>query len=847
MRRMIVSLFLVLGMGAALPAYAENTVQGNQSSSGASASSGNANGTNANNTSGPAAAGSSARGTQSGNNSAQYDQNSNVKVGDAVAGAQIVGVVGGNATVQTTNNADNPTAITGTGTINNTLNGSMGVSAIADPDDATATGNGDNTGSANQRATLTTGDAVAGSVVIGIVGDGEHTVQSTNNATCDPGDDLLATPCAVSGDGFITNDADFEVGSVAVAEAGADLASATQNGDNDFDLGQDAVVATGDALFGSEVVGVVGGSANIQLNNNSECDFVVCAASGFAGATNLAALSAGATAFGSDSPTAQQTGDNTLGLDQTVQSSSGDALSGAQIVAGVGGSGDELTIQANNNSDTDSAFSGNATGTNVVPFLNAGANADTASGDASATQDGSNDVAISQDSLVNTGDAVAGGQVLSGVGYDVATVQGNNNADSPTAISGSTLPIAVLTSDLGTEIVFAPYSNIIGASVVTSVPTLAPLTHGTIPVNIGAWASTASGDATAMQTHDNSFSAEQTVEHESGDAVSGAQVTGLVDIGSEATVQNNNTASDAFGSSGVITPGNTAEAVVGTLALGDDADSTQNGSNTSDVSQDASGASGDAVVGSQVTGVVGSTSADVAVQTNNNCEGEPCATALTGDYISPGGFGNILDLFTGASSAANGEATTSQTGGDNDAAFDQTLDISTGDAVGGSQVGGIVAGGTVDVQANNSADAALAVSGSAPAAVNSAGVFTGASSDALGDATTTSNVDDSLVFTQDVTVATGDAVGGSQIHGLAGTNDGTVQVNNDDDASTSVSGTGDAQNNAFGVTGTDAYSDTGTATSTSNGDADSAGDQTTDVSVGDAVAGGQISGITATE
>src|SRR5262249_40645954 len=139
----------------------------------------------------------------------------------------------------------------------------VGPYANASDGPANASQLGDNSLELTQTAQVSTGDAVGGSQVTGIVGGGEHTVQNQNTAAC--GDE-----CARSGDiGSVDtfNEGDAVVGPTAISDA--DEVQASQVGDNDAVIEQSIGAQTGDALFGAQVTGVVGGSATVQNQNNS--------------------------------------------------------------------------------------------------------------------------------------------------------------------------------------------------------------------------------------------------------------------------------------------------------------------------------------------------------------------------------------------------------------------------------------------------------------------------------------------------------------------------------------------------------------------------------------------------
>lgn len=119
----------------------------------------------------------------------------------------------------------------------------------------------------------------------------------------------------------------------------------------------------------------------------------------------------------------------------------------------------------------------------------------------------------------------------------------------------------------------------------------------------GPQANSGAGDAQASQIGDNNSSVHQNSSAKSGDAAAGSQITGVSGGG---TVQNQNTSSGDIATSGNANAFNVAVVAMGPVAnsgLGN-AQASQNGSNNTELVQDAVSTSGDAVAGSQVTGIV---------------------------------------------------------------------------------------------------------------------------------------------------------------------------------------------------------------------------------------------------
>jgi hypothetical protein len=129
----------------------------------------------------------------------------------------------------------------------------------------------------------------------------------------------------------------------------------------------------------------------------------------------------------------------------------------------------------------------------------------------------------------------------------------------------------------------------------------------TAVVNSGPSANSSGvGDANAQQIGDNDTHVEQRSSSRSGDAVAGSQVTGSAG-GHGGTVQNQNNSSGDTAISGNSFVANVAVLLSGPQANASGAGNSsaqQNGSNHAELVQDAVSTSGDAVAGSQVTGIV---------------------------------------------------------------------------------------------------------------------------------------------------------------------------------------------------------------------------------------------------
>lgn len=128
-------------------------------------------------------------------------------------------------------------------------------------------------------------------------------------------------------------------------------------------------------------------------------------------------------------------------------------------------------------------------------------------------------------------------------------------------------------------------------------------------------------------------------------------------------------------------------------------DNVQEGDNTTETTQDGTGASGDAVSG-QVTGVV--SSGDASVDATNRSDH---ADADSGDVDGTNDASTFTGQFDGDAALLADELNNTSGNlqeGDNDLELDQVLDVTSGDAVAG-QVTGLVTSGTADlVLANTS-------------------------------------------------------------------------------------------------------------------------------------------------
>jgi hypothetical protein len=323
----------------------------------------------------------------------------------------------------------------------------------------------------------------------------------------------------------------FEIGNFYLSEIGpiSGGSQASQIGDSILAVDQLFVAATGDVVAGSQVTGVVAGhDSDITIQNQNHSALSEPVRSGdvaFTAGNFLLGLTQGPTALGEDAQ-ATHNGDTVADLSQTLDASTGDALAGAQVTGTVAGDSSTTTIQNQNNSEVDSAFTGAVLG----DFGNAAVNSITAlealsgiinpmsiaiaDGEAQSSQIGDNLVSLDQSLAASTGDAVAGSQVTGSVtGADSeVTVQNQNFGEAALATSG--------------DVVFETAANVAG------------LEAGPV-----ALSDSEDGTAQASQNGDNAMDVVQTLDISTGDAVAGSQVTGAVaGPGSDVTVQNQNVA-----------------------------------------------------------------------------------------------------------------------------------------------------------------------------------------------------------------------------------------------------------------------------------------------------------------
>ena len=118
---------------------------------------------------------------------------------------------------------------------------------------------------------------------------------------------------------------------------------------------------------------------------------------------------------------------------------------------------------------------------------------------------------------------------------------------------------------------------------------------------------------------------------------------------------------------------------------------------------------GDAVAGSQVTGLVSEQRGHLTVQ-NQQSSDDP--VAISGDAAAV----NALLVEAGPQATTDDATSTATQIGDNDVTAAQTAEAWSGDAVAGGQVTGVVGAGTAAITLSNTSEGAEATSGDAEAA-----------------------------------------------------------------------------------------------------------------------------------
>jgi hypothetical protein len=325
------------------------------------------------------------------------------------------------------------------------------------------------------------------------------------------------------------------------------------------------------------------------------------------------------------SATNVQEGDNDSETDQSGSAGSGDAVAGQ--VVGVVSAGD-ASVDATNHSEEVDVETGDAEGTNSAStFVGLTAGSDTAvtadifNDDATNVQEGDNEAEITQAAEASSGDGVGGSVigVVTSAGGSADIVAANTSED-----------VDLDTGDAEADNDAAAFVGLNASGTVTSA------------------ADIDNASATNVQEGDNDFSADQSAEAASGDAV-GGQVLGVVSAG-DASVDATNHSEDVDAETGEAFAENEVAAFVGLTAGSDTAVTTsdifndaaanvQEGDNSAESVQAAEAASGDSV-GGQVAGVVTSAGGSADLVLANTSED---SDAETGDSD----FENFDTSFTG--------------------------------------------------------------------------------------------------------------------------------------------------------------------------------------------------------
>jgi len=330
------------------------------------------------------------------------------------------------------------------------------------------------------------------------------------------------------------------------------------------------------------------------------------------------------------SATNVQQGDNKSSTNQNGTSKSGDAVAGQ--VTGVVSSG-RTSVDATNKSDNVDISTGDARGANSsAAFVGLNSSTATAVGGAADIlnnapvtnlQEGDNRYELNQTLTATSGDGV-GGQVIGVV------TSGGGSASVVAANTSTNIDIST-----GDARAFNDAAAFVGLNSSSATGVAADVLN--------------TASATNVQEGDNKLNAGQTATSKSGDGV-GGQVLGIVSAGA-ASVDATNSSDHNDISTGDARTGNDFASFVGLnqasatgiaaadILSGGAASNVQEGSNSKNLTQDASATSGDSVAG-EVAGVVTSAggSADlVLANTSTN------SSTDTGD----GRFFNTDSSFTG--------------------------------------------------------------------------------------------------------------------------------------------------------------------------------------------------------
>jgi hypothetical protein len=327
---------------------------------------------------------------QSGTNRTTVRQVSTASTGDGVAGQVIGDVSGGASSIDARNTSDNVDVTTGDARTDNAASAFDGLNAssasvVVAPGAADISGtcqtpsptplpscgnvqDGDNTTTANQSASATTGDGVGGQVIGAVTSaGGSASIVAANTST----DSDITT-----GDAHATNDLaafvgqNFSLSTLSVVASDViDSCTTTgcgnvQSGDNRLTGTQSATSTTGDGV-GGQVLGVVSaGAASLDASNTTTDSSVTTgdshaanSASEIVGLNFAPTTTVGTADVSSATAVNVQDGTNRKNLTQSANATSGDAVAG-QVSGVVTSAGGSASVVLANTSNTIDATSG---------------------------------------------------------------------------------------------------------------------------------------------------------------------------------------------------------------------------------------------------------------------------------------------------------------------------------------------------------------------------------------------------------------------------------------------------------------------------------------------------------
>lgn len=608
---------------------------------------------------------------QFGDASGDLDQDTEATSGRAVTGSQLEELTGeqsGALAVQNRSASEDDTAVTGAAEAASEVEAFAGPVALGLDEDASARLAGDAQFDIDTETDAISGDAFAGSLA------GEERGGAAQNDNSSSGGD------ATSGDAISEGTVEAVAGPMATADA--EPADAVQDGDSEVDVDLEAESESGVAGVGSQFLDARG-DATTQNGNLSADD---SAESGDAITDNDVSGVAGAVAgepfIGTaDAPaSAALSGEADFGADLEARATSGDALTGSQLVDARGRS---AVLNENDSEENDSlsgeALAGNALDGIAGPF--AGLADPILSGDLSAAQagdalsravmDGDAEVDADLESEAITGDARSGVQDSEVRGS--ATVANENSAADSTAQSADACADLTCTGEIVDE--FDDSADVPGGN-------RAVLFAG--PVAGGA------GDSSAALSGDADARLGQEAKAESLAATASSQVD---EARGRAVVENSNDSEGALAEGEQVTAGNLTQAFVGPLAFAGDgvsASAVQSGDANlrgGASAQEAEARNGETVAGSQFT----DNRRRSTVQNDNTAvDAEALAgpvTAFNATGVDP--FDPENEEFVtvvGPAAFAFAEDARAALDGDATLRIDQEVEAELGDAISGSQL-----------------------------------------------------------------------------------------------------------------------------------------------------------------